>query len=283
MAVVLALLCAIVYGAADFFGGLASRRAATVTVVVLSQTIGFAALLVILPFLGGQVTAPNLAWGAACGVAGAAAVALLYRGLSIGSMSVVSPTTAVLAAVVPVVYGVVVRAERPSAIAYAGIALALVAVVIVSLAPAPRANRPDGALPAGLAEALGAGMCFGLFFIALAQTGPAAGMVPLVAARATSIALFVAALAASGRLATLRIRLDAVRAIVACGVLDMVANVLYVMAVRSGMIWVVAVISSLYPAATVALAAVVLHERLGRVQWAGVGLALAGVVALSAR
>ncbi len=285
MAVVLALACAIVYGSADFFGGLASRRAATVGVVVVSQAIGSLLLLAALPFLGGHATAADWAWGAACGVAGAGAVALLYRGLAIGTMGIVSPTTAGLAALVPVAYGIMARGEHPSPLAVAGIAAALVAIILVSLAPptdaATAASKRRG-LPPGLAEALGAGILFGCFFIALAQSGPAAGLLPLVSARATSLLLLGLGALVFGRVADLRVGRGALPAIVVCGLLDMGANILFLLAARSGMISVVAVVSSLYPAATVALAGIVLHERLGRTQWTGVGFALAGVIAMSA-
>ena len=146
MNVALAIAAALCYGAADFCGGLASRRNSTLAVVVWSQAAGLLVLLPALAFVPGIARTGDLVWGLACGVAGAFAIALLYRGLAVGVMGVVSPITAVLAAAIPVVFGVV-RGERPAPPALIGIACALVAVVLVSAVP----RHPD--VPAPLARA----------------------------------------------------------------------------------------------------------------------------------
>jgi drug/metabolite transporter (DMT)-like permease len=243
---------------------------------VWSQSAGFLLLIGALPFVAGTPRATDFGWGALCGLAGAGAVALLYRGLAIGAMGVVSPITAVLAALLPVAYGVVVRDARPSLLASIGIALALVAVVAISAAPpASRAQARRG-----LPEAAGAGACFGIFFIFLAQAQDDAGLYPLLGARVASfIVLVLAGL-------VLRVSLRPARAalgiIVGGGLCDMLANILYVIAVHRGSLAIVAVLTALYPASTVVLAAVVLHERLRALQWMGVALALAGVAAISA-
>jgi len=279
MPIALALAAALVYGASDFLGGLASRRTSTLSVVVWSQGLGLLLLCAVVPFFGGRATASDVEWGALCGVAGAAAIALLYRGLAIGSMGIVSPVSAVLGAAIPLIYGVAVREDRPAPLAYAGIAAALAAVVFVSAAPHARHPRR---LPPGLLEAIGAGAAFGVYFIALAQTRTDAGMVPLLAARVTSVLLLVAAGVALGGVAGVRIAKPALVPVLLCGVLDMTANVLYVVAAHTGLLAIVAVLTSLYPAATVALAAIVLRERLGRIQWIGVALALGGAAAIAA-
>jgi drug/metabolite transporter (DMT)-like permease len=283
----LALAAALFYGAADFLGGIASRRCSSVAVVVWSQAAGFVVLLVALPFVPGVARASDLAWGLACGVAGAFAIALLYRGLAVGVMGVVSPITAVLAAALPVVWGVA-HGERPPPLALAGIACALIAVVLVSAATPKRSDDEDAPLartapkslmPPGVAEALGAGAAFGFFFIALAQTHRDAGLWPLVATRITSVA--IVALAAFAVRLSLRVSAPSARTIVLAGFLDMGANIAYVIAAHAGALSIVAVVTSLYPAGTVALAAIVLHERLVRVQWAGVAVALAGVLCIA--
>jgi drug/metabolite transporter (DMT)-like permease len=285
LAVVFSVLCAIVYGSSDFCGGLASRRTATLGVVVLSQAVGFVLLLAVIPVFGGSPATGDGVWGSVCGVAGGGAIALLYRGLSIGTMGVVSPITAVLAAVVPIVYGVAFRGERPVPLASAGILAALIAVVCVSLSPASvdagEKSRTARGVPPGLLEALGAGLFFGLYFIALAQTRTGAGMYPLLVARLTSLVLLALGGLVIGRAADLRVARPAIALVIACGAGDVTANVLYVLAAHSGMLSIVAVLSSLYPASTVALAAIVLHERLARLQWAGVAIAFAGVLAIS--
>ena len=286
--VALSLVAALVYGAADFFGGLATRRHSALVVVVWSQVAGVAVLLAALVVVPGVPHASDFGWGAACGAAAALAVALLYRGLAVGVMGVVSPITAVLAATIPVVFAVV-RGERPAPLALAGIVLALVAVVLVSAAtPEPTAAEQDAPLarplrprrfPPGIPEALGAGVAFGVFFIALAQTRPDGGLYPLLTTRATSLAIMVAGALLLRR--SLRAARPGRGMIVACGVLDMGANVFFVLAVHTGALAIVAVITALYPAATVALAAILLRERLARVQWAGVALAFAGVLCIA--
>ncbi len=286
MVFALALAVALSYGAADFCGGLASRRASAPAVVVWSQALGLVGLvllLAVLPPAGGALHRSDLLWSLVCGGCGALAIGLLYRGLAIGLMGVVSPITAVLAAAVPVTWSVA-RGERPAMQAAAGIVLALVAVALVSAAgpaggaPRPRAVRPRR-LPPGIPAALGAGLGFGCFFIALAQTHADAGLSPLLVARTVSVALLFGA--ALGLRQPLRVARPALATTALCGALDMAANVLYVLAVHRGSLGIVAVLSSLYPAATVGLAGLVLRERLLRIQWAGVGMALAGVLCIS--
>ncbi len=287
MAIALSLFCALSYGAADFCGGLAAKRSAALVVVVWSQAVGFIVLLAALPFVGGNVQPSDLWWGAVCGLAGAGAVGLLYRALAIGTMGVVSPLTAVLAAAIPVAFAMLLG-ERPTPLALAGIACALAAVVLVSIATSPAESafaandaRQRGllGLSPGVLEAIGSGTAFGFFFIAIAQTHPDAGVYPLITTRIVSFVLLLTAGAALRM--PLRVSRAALPLIALCGVLDMLANIFYVLAVHLGPLAIVAVISSLYPASTVALAAMLLRERLGRVQWAGVGIALGGVLCIS--
>ena len=275
MVVALALAAALVYGAADFCGGLAARRVSALAVVVWSQAIGLVLLVPALLLIPGAPHPSDLAWGLACGITGAFAVGLLYRGLAIGVMGVVSPITAVLAAAIPVGFAML-RGERPAPLALAGIACALIAVILVSAGPPARRAR---GFPPGIPEALGAGFAFGVFFIALAQTRPEAGLYPLLATRLTSLALLAAVAVALRR--SVRVARPGLRPVVLAGALDMGANVLYVLAAHAGPLSIAAVVTSLYPAGTVALAAFVLHERLRAAQWAGVALAFAGVICIS--
>ncbi len=278
MAIALALMTAIVYGASDFLGGLAGRRTPTFGAVLWAQCTGMLVLAAVLPFLGRHAVASDLGWGAISGLAGVGAIGMLYRGLAIGTMGIVSPISAVLGATIPLVYGVALRGEHPTWLADSGIAAALAAVVCVS--GGPGSTRSLG-LPPGIAEGLLAGAGFGAYFILLAQTHAAAGLVPLLAARVASVIVLVLAGLAFGGPRNLLVARSTVVLIVGCGVLDITANVLYVIAVHSGPLALVAVLSSLYPAATVALAAVVLRERLQRLQWIGVALALGGAAAIA--
>ncbi|GAA3676801.1 hypothetical protein GCM10022224_046280 [Nonomuraea antimicrobica] len=274
MTVILATACAIVYGTADFFGGLATRRSQVLSVVALSQTAGLALILGLLPLLPGAYDGTALSWGLAAGLSGAAGLVLFYRALATGVMSVVAPTTAVTSAALPVVFGLA-SGERPQVWALVGVALALGAVLLVSQ------DRSEGgrvSLPVVLTS-LAAGAGFGGFFILLAMAPHEAGLWPLVGARMSSVSA-VALLALLTRRG-LRPGPGSLHIIVAAGVLDMAANVLYLLAQRGGLLSLVAVLVSLYPASTLLLARQVLGERLRAVQVAGVVCALAAVALIA--
>ncbi|MFG1974438.1 EamA family transporter [Nonomuraea fuscirosea] len=274
MTVILATACAIVYGTADFFGGLATRRAQVLSVVTLSQLAGLALILGLLPLLPGVYSDPALAWGLAAGLSGAAGLVLFYRALATGVMSVVAPTTAVTSAALPVVFGLA-AGERPRAWALVGVALALGSVLLVSQ---DKSGGGRGSL-ASVLVALAAGAGFGGFFILLSMAPHEAGLWPLVGARLSSVSM-VALLALLTRRA-LRPGPGSLHIIVAAGVLDMAANVLYLLAQQDGLLSLVAVLVSLYPASTLLLANRVLGERLRPVQLGGVLCALASVALIA--
>jgi drug/metabolite transporter (DMT)-like permease len=279
MVYVLAIGSAVLYGAADFTGGLASRRVSTVPVVVLSQAGGLILLALLLPVL--PPAAPSrsdLLWGLLAGVTGSIGVSLLYRGLAIGAMAVVAPTTAVCAVAIPVLVSVLLG-ERPAPLAVAGILLGIASIVLVSQQRG--STRPDHPLasrrlPAGVGMALASGVAIGFFLLALAQTRAEAGMWPLVASRSVSLLLFGAILALTG--GSLRMPVPMFALAAGGGGIDMLANALYLLAAREGPLSIVVTLSSLYPASTVLLARVVLGERLSPWQVSGVGCALAAVI-----
>jgi drug/metabolite transporter (DMT)-like permease len=277
VAVVLALASAVVYGASDFLGGLASRRAPVLAVVALSQLAGLLALVALLPWLGGDAGAADLVWGAAAGLAGAAGLVVFFRTLARGVMSVVAPVTAVTAAALPVVVGLA-GGERVGTGAAVGIALALVAVLLVSAEEG--LGRLGRARTGGVLPALVAGSAFGLFFVLLDGTSEDAGLTPLVPARLTSIVL-VLVVAGAGRQ---RLRTDrgALPLIALSGVGDMTANALFLLATQEGgRLAIVGVLASLYPVSTVVLAQLVLRERLVRAQIGGLVVAVAAVVLIT--
>jgi uncharacterized membrane protein len=275
----LALISAVLYGSADFFGGLTARRANTVATVFVSQLAGLVLILLALPFLpAAAVSARDWIWGIVAGLSGGIGVALLYRALAVGTMAVVAPITAVCAAMLPVFFGFALG-ERFRLITLAGIVLAFVAIGLVSQ---PRkAGHDEGqssegrSFPPGMMLALLAGVIIGIFFLSLARTTGAAGMWPLIAARITSIALFGVIALATGR--TVRMSAPATTTAVVGGVLDMLANAVYMLAARVGPLSIVVTLASLYPAATVILARVVLRERLSFVQGIGIACALGAV------
>lgn len=284
MGIVFGLLAAATYGGADFLGGRVSRRADVFTVVLISQLIGAAPLLVVIPFfLDVDPTLRAVSWGAAAGLGGGAGVLLLYRGLAIGRMSVIAPVTGVVAAAAPVIFGLV-TGERPGPLALIGVAVALMAVALVSAAPPPTGEEDDVDLDAtvrpwrtsGVPMALGAGLAFGAFFILLDAAGDDSGVWPLIGMRTSSLAL-VAVIAVALR-RPWRPPAGTLSLIAGAGVLDVSANVLYLLATRHGLLTLVAVLTSMYPASTVLLARFVLKERLVRTQMVGLVLAAASIV-----
>jgi drug/metabolite transporter (DMT)-like permease len=277
VAVILALTSAAVYGAADFLGGLASRKTSVFGVVALSQVVGLAALLALLPWLGGPVDGTDLAWGVAAGVAGASGLVLFFRTLARGVMSVIAPVTAVTSAAVPVLVGLL-GGNRIGLWAAAGIALALAAVVLVSAEGGMSALR--AARPASLAPALAAGTAFGFFFVLLDRTSEEAGVTPLVAARMASVALVVVLVLATRQ--SLRVTRRALPLVALSGVGDMTANALFLLATQQeGQLAITGVLASLYPVSTVMLAQVLLRERLAGAQVAGLGTAVAAIVLIT--
>lgn len=333
MAALLGLAAAAGYGAADFFGGWASRQAGALPVVLWSQLAGLVVLLVALvPLAGSAPSGAALAWGGAAGATIAVGLVVYFRGLSRARMGVVTPITAVVTAALPVCVGLL-AGERPSAVALVGVAVAVAAVAAVSLAPphASHAGPPgplaaasgagvetgrSGAVPAGaggagagadsgdadsagaalpgaarpapaaagrapgVLEAVVAGVAFGLFFVCMDRGGTAAAVWPLVAAYGTSLVVLGVVAAAARR--AWRPPRAALPLIVASGVCGTAASVAFVLAVGQGLLSLVSVLASLSPAVTVALARILMDERMSKVQLAGLAAAVAGVGLITA-
>jgi len=281
MYVVLALAAAAAFGAADFLGGLASRRAPIVTVILVSQAVGLGFLAILAPLLDPPAGTEALAFGALAGLAYGGGILMLYRALAIGRMSVVAPITGVLALALPVAFGLL-TGEHPGPTAFSGIGLAALSIVLISREPsAPAGPPPEPLAGRAVPIALGAGVGMGLFFIALGQTSARDGLWPLLAARVVSTGGF--ALLALLTRAALGLP-KAVRILaLAGGVLDLLANLFYLLAVRQGLISLAATLTSLYPAATVLLAALVLRERIRGAQALGLASAFAAVWLITAR
>ncbi len=241
-------------------------------VAIISQAVGFAILLVIVPFFHGHASPIDYVWGLLAGICGGLGLALLYHALSIGKMGVVSPITAVLAASLPVIVGVV-RGEHLVLAQAIGIGAALLAVILISLSSEPDGKREFAT--AGVREAIFSGIVLGGFYLFLARAGPHAGLYPLITARIGSIVFLL--LVALALRQSVRPARGAIGLIALAGSIDMTANALYVLATFAGYLSIAAVLTSLYPASTVLLARVVLKERLQRVQWIGIALALVGV------
>jgi drug/metabolite transporter (DMT)-like permease len=274
-AILLALGASVSFGVGDFLGGLTSRRAHVLAVLLVSQAAGAAAVAVWVAVAG----EPFLGFGAAlaavgAGLCGLLGLAGLYRGLAIGAMGVVAPISAVSAAI-PFTVGIA-RGERPSLLQVVGAFVALAGLALLSRGT----GELGGRFAAGVGLALVAALGFGLFFvfldIAADESAPWAVLVARLAA--TTVALVVT-FAVGVSLALPRWLLLAVLAVGAC---DVGANVLFALATTRGLVSVVSVLTSLYPAVTVALASLLLRERLGRVQLSGAAAVLAGAAMLAA-
>ena len=280
LAALLAVASSLSWGLSDFLGGFQSRRHALLAVLLLSQSV--ALVLLVVAVLAGAATdhdAASTAWAV-----GAAALLLLglvsfYRALAIGTMSIVAPISATGVAI-PVLAGLL-SGERPAPVQLAGIALACAGVILASRDPATRDAAARRAGRTAVLLALVAAVGFGSFFAGIdraEETGDVAWV--LLSTRVVAVALLL--LAAAAVRPKLPSAPSALGPIAAIGVFDLLANLLFVLAAGRGLLSVVGVLASLYPAVTVLLARVVLHERLARSQAAGVAVTLAGVVALAA-
>jgi drug/metabolite transporter (DMT)-like permease len=270
-ALLLALASSLGYGASDFIGGLAARRAHVLRVVVLAAPASLVATLVLWPLEGARFSGGAVGWGVLLGLGSAIGLALLYATLAIGPMSVLSPVTALGSAVLPVAVGLL-DGEQLSGLAAGGIALALVAVVIVSGGTDTHALRPSRT---ALLLACGAGAAIGWQLICLDHAPGDSGIAPLMVGRlVTSLVVLVVVLRLRGRLGDEQ----AGRPLsAAAGFVDSLANFAFLLAVRDGDLAVIAVIAALYPAGTVLLARGLLAERLAGAQLAGLGLAAVAV------
>ena len=286
MAVGLGLAAAVAYGVGDFLGGWLSRRVHYALVSVISYIVALALTVLALLLIGASAPEPAaLLWGAASGVGGAVGTLALFRGLGHGRMGVVAPLSAVGAASLPVVIGVVLG-DRPSPVAWSGVLLALPAIWLVSTpghqetdaTPAPNVGSASGLRARGVADGLLAGVGFALLFVALGLAGDGSGLWPVLAGQASAVV--VLSIVTAGILRTIDWHLPAreVTGAAAVGTLGAAAVIFYFWSTHEGLLSIVAVLTSLYPAVTVVLAAALLHEAINRRQ--AVGLALAATAVL---
>lgn len=271
---VFGLASAIAWGAGDFGGGLASRRAPVFGVVFISQIVGMSLALALALLLGETLfSGADLAWSVAGGVAGGIGITSLYRALSIGRMAVVAPVTAVLAAMIPVSVGFVTQG-LPNQLVIGGIALAILAVVLVS-----RVEDESDGRSAGLGLAVVAGVGFGLFGVCIGQLSDGHVFGPLTIVRATEAVMLVGVIAVTR--SGWRPPRDLMLAICAVGVLDMAGNGAYILSAQAGSLAVASVLSSMYPVTTVILATIVLRERITRTHALGIALAATAVAMIA--
>jgi len=276
MSPLFALGASLTYGFADFVGALAARRTSSLTVALGMQVVGLLVLLPLLPFLPGGPSLAGITIGAVSGAAGTAGLVIYLRSMAKGPIGIVSPLAAVSGAALPVAWGSLVLGDALSSWQLLGVALALVSVVVVAWVPGSTVGAADLRAIAG---GLGSGLLFGAFFVALDATPADSGMWPLVGAR-TAAALGVVVLM---RVVSRPMHPgSALPHILVAGVLDMSANVLFLLATRGGLLSISALLSSLYPVVALLLARQVLKDRLHPVQAGGVVGALTAMALLVA-
>lgn len=294
LAVIFGFSGALVFGCADFIGGLASRRLNPYLVTWLAALTGFIGVFLVTLFAGGELSLEAIMWGALSGLAGSIAIVMLYAALAIGPMSILSPLGALVSAAVPVAWAAA-RGTQLAPLAYGAIALGLIAIVLVGFVPEQNAVRPSAR---GLLLSVGSGFGIGLFMICIDQAPTDAGLIPLVANRAVSalvLAAIVGVLVLRGKLnppevdaaeeRTNRVPLARVALWMALGtgLVDTTANGLLIAGFQTGELSVMSVLTAMYPAGTVILAAIFLKERVA--PWQAIGLvmaiAAAGLLALS--
>lgn len=293
LAVALALVSAVAFGASDYAAGLATRASGVLQVTLLAQVTSLTVALLVVPWVSPfRLSAAAAGWGATAGVAGVFGAVTLYIGFRHAVFSVASTLSAVGAAALPVLAGLFFG-ERPPALAWAGIALAIPAIVAISAGPAAADAGPgdagDGSSPhgraatgrraAGVAYGLAAGVGFALFFIGLNRAGSGGGLWPVIVADAASVPV-LAGCALTARQLGLPARGSRSLA-AATGATGVAGTIMFFLASHHGLLAVTAVITSLYPGGTILLARISPGERLSPVRLAGLALAGASVALIA--
>jgi drug/metabolite transporter (DMT)-like permease len=279
LALAISLASAASWGVSDFLGGLQTRRLPVLAVLAISQPAGLVLIALLIPLTGADsISAGKLAVAAVAGAASLGGLAAFYSAMAMGTVSVVAPIAA-LGVVVPVVVGLA-RGDAPAAIQLAGLAPAIAGVVILSYEERPERAESPRVARLSIVLAVIAGLGFGIFFTGLDYAAADRPGWAVMAVRVGGVATVLVAMLVT------RPSLDDVGAawpvLVVIGAFDVAANALFAIASTKGVLPVVAVGGSMYPAFTVALAHTVLGERLATVQWTGVVLALTGVVMIAA-
>jgi drug/metabolite transporter (DMT)-like permease len=289
MVVLLGLAAAVLYGTGDFLGGVVTRRTPVLAVLTLAETAGVIVALPAAAMSPGPARLAGLAWGVSAGLVGGLGLIIFYTGLAAGPMSVVAPVSGLVSTVLPVAVALA-DGERPGTAVYAGALLCLAAIVLASSATDSTPAHGTGTAPSGppgpgraLGYGIASGALFGLFFLLMRNGGQSGALWPVAAGRTGELAAVVIAAAALRR--SLLPRGAGGKLLVAAagaGAIDVVANICYVAATRTGMFGLAVVLASLYPGITVLLARAVLGERLRWAQRAGLGLAAIGILLVAA-
>lgn len=280
MGTLFALLSSLLWGTSDFLGGTASRRLPLIGVVAVSGAFGLAGLLVAAAVTGSfDATTGYVGWALLGAVAGTGGLAAFYQALATGTMGVVAPIAA-LGVAVPVFVGIG-QGDRPNALQAFGVVVAVVGVVLASGPELRTANDARSAAARPILLAVVAAVGFGFVFVAIDHGARISAVMTLVVMRSTSVLLLVVVAAVTGW-RQLDVGVGSLPLLAVIGGFDVGANATFAYASRHGLLSLVAVLSSLYPAVTVVLARLVHSERLSRVQLGGVCAALTGVALIAA-
>lgn len=284
LTVILGFFTAVVYGFADFFGALASRKISSITVTAVSGFVGFVFLSALAPFIGATFSQQAIITGIAAGVASAIGISALYASLAIGPIAIVSPMGAVIGALVPMTFGFFLG-DRFGWFGFVALAMILIAVVLVGFVPGADTRLPSAK---GLLFAAIAGCGIGTILIVLKFSPSDSGMASIIVMRLVSaifLNIFLVGVWLKNRKAAKSAKEKVPTkfwwAVVAAGVFDSSANIFFTLALRSGSLSVVSVLTALYPLGTIILARIVLKERIAKVQMVGVLLALTGSAILA--
>ncbi len=290
--IALGFATSLVYGFADFFGALASKRIPTVVVIFWAGLSGLSLVLVVSLFLGADFSPTGILWGLLAGLASAAAMTCLYASLALGPISILSPLGAVVSALVPMIFGFI-HGDRFSIWGWVALAAILVAVILVGFIPGQDVRLPSAkALTLGLA----AGAGIGLVLTALAQAPHNTGLTSVIFMRGTSAGLLGIFMLLSltkkskaakpgpetaSQVQSAKSRISIWLMVAVAGFFDSSANIFFTLASRNGSLSVVAVLTALYPLGTIILARVFLQEKIAKTQLFGIALALAASALLA--
>jgi len=284
----LSLSAAASWGAADFAGGLATKRSNVFGVVAVAHGVGLIFVLALALLVREHLPSlTSLLWGFAAGSVGGAGLACLYKALAVGKMGLTAPLSAVISALVPIIFSFI-TAGFPHGVQLFGFVLAIVSIWLIATQSGSSGDSK------GLGLAIAAGVGLGGFLLFIKFAGTEAVFWPLVTARAGSFGLMCVLISRRGatpstspeekdrQLDTWKPAPGTMSYVLVAGILDSAANALYVAATQRGRLDVAAVLSSLYPASTVILARVFLRERWSPIQTAGMIAALVAVGMVSA-
>jgi drug/metabolite transporter (DMT)-like permease len=273
--VVFGLAASLFWGSGDFSGGLASRRDNASSVVFAAYAVGAILLIALALIWREPFPSPlSLLWGGLAGIMGTIGLVAFYRALAIGRMGIIAPVSAILTAGLPVLFSAFTQG-LPSLLQVGGFVLALIAIGLIS-----RPERAQGR-PVGIGLALLAGCAFGCFFILISRVSATSTFWPLAAARLVSMLFLL--IVGRFQLRKMLPKRTVAPLVVLTGAFDAIGNAFFVLATHIGRLDVAAVLSSLYPAATVLLAAIVMRERVTRIQGFGILCALVAIPLISAK